>query len=50
MRTRGEGRPYSGAGKWTRNARCAVFTRLTNLPRDNKSLAADSNDPLASGA
>jgi hypothetical protein len=50
MRARGEGPPWSGAGKWTRYQRSAVLTWLANLPRDNKSLADDSNDPLASGA
>ena len=49
MRARGEGPPWSGAGKWTRYERRAVLTWLADLPRDNKSLADDSNDPLASG-
>ena len=46
MRARGEGPPWSGAGKWTRYERRAVLTWLASLPRDNKSLAHDSNDPL----
>ena len=39
MRARGEGPPWSGAGKWTRYERRAVLTWLANLPRENKSLA-----------
>jgi hypothetical protein len=35
MRTRGEGPPWSGAGKWTRYERRAVLTWLANLPRDS---------------
>ena len=50
MRARGERPPWSGAGKWTRYERRTVLIRLADLPRDNKSLAADLNDPLASGA
>ena len=46
MRAHGDGPPWSGAGKWTRYERRAVLTWLANLPRDNKSLAHDSNDPL----
>jgi hypothetical protein len=33
MRARGEGPPWSGAGKWTRYERRAVLTWLANLPR-----------------
>ena len=35
MRARGEGPPWSGAGKWTRYERRAVLTWLANLPREN---------------
>ena len=31
---RGEGPPWSGAGKWTRYERRAVLTWLANLPRE----------------
>ena len=46
MRARGEGPRWSGTGKWTRYERRAVLIWLADLPRDNKSLAHDSNDPL----
>ena len=42
MRKRGEGPPWSGAGKWTRYERAAVLAWLTNLPRDNKLLTDNS--------
>jgi len=38
MRARGEGPPWSGAGKWTRYERRAVVTWLADLPRDNATL------------
>jgi hypothetical protein len=47
MRARSEGPPWSGAGKWTRYERRAALAWLADLPRDNKSLTDDSNDPLA---
>ena len=50
MRARGEGPPWSGAGKWTRYERSTVLIWIANLPRDNKSLAESANNPLASGA
>ena len=50
MRTRGEGPPWYGADKWTRYERRTVLIWLADLPRDNKSLADNSNDSLASGA
>jgi len=50
MRARGEGPPWSGAGKWTRYERRTVLLWLADLPQDNKLLADDSNDPFASGA
>jgi len=34
MRGRGEGPPWSGAGKWTRYERRAVLTWLSSLPRE----------------
>ena len=37
MRSRGEGPPWSGAGKWTRYQRSAVLTWLANLPREKNS-------------
>lgn len=37
MRARGEGPPWSGAGKWTRYQRSAVLTWLANLPREKNS-------------
>src|SRR5215831_14051816 len=43
MRARGEGPPWSGAGKWTRYERRAVLIWLAGLPRDNKSSADASN-------
>lgn len=39
MRARGEGPPWSGAGKWTRYERRAVLTWLANLPREKASRA-----------
>ena len=37
MRARGEGPPWSGAGKWTRYERRAVLTWLASLPREKNS-------------
>jgi hypothetical protein len=37
IHARGEGPPWSGAGKWTRYERGAVLTWLTNVPRENNS-------------
>ena len=42
MRTRREGPPWSGAGKWTRYERSAVLAWLANLPRDSKLLIDNS--------
>src|SRR5262245_44401600 len=37
MRARGEGPPWSGAGKWTRYERRTVLIWLANLPREKNS-------------
>jgi len=50
MRARGEGPPWSGAGKWTRYERSVALAWLASLPRDNTSLANGSNDQLIDGA
>jgi hypothetical protein len=34
MRSRGEGPPWSGEGKWVRYERSAVFDWIRNLPRE----------------
>jgi hypothetical protein len=47
MRTRGEGPPWSGAGKWTRYERHAVLTWIANLPKNEKSLARAPADQPA---
>ena len=44
MRARGEGPPWSGAGKWTRYERGTVLAWLANLPRENKSSADAPHD------
>ena len=40
MRSRGEGPPWSGAGKWTRYERRAVLAWLASLPRETNSLSS----------
>lgn len=41
MRARGEGPPWSGAGKWVRYERNAVLTWLANLPQQPSASAFD---------
>ena len=41
MRARGEGPPWSGAGKWVRYDRQAVLTWLANLPQQPSAAAFD---------
>jgi hypothetical protein len=41
MRARGDGPPWSGAGKWVRYNRQAVLTWLANLPQQPSASAYD---------
>ena len=41
MRARGEGPPWSGAGKWVRYERNAVLSWLANLPQQPSASAFD---------
>lgn len=42
MRARGDGPPWSGAGKWVRYERAAVLEWVRNLPRE---CAPDDSEP-----
>jgi hypothetical protein len=41
MRARGEGPPWSGAGKWVRYERDAILSWLANLPQQPSASAFD---------
>jgi hypothetical protein len=47
MRARGEGPPWSGAGKWVRYERGAAFAWLSSLPRGSRN--SNDQDQLTAG-
>jgi hypothetical protein len=50
MRSRGEGPPWSGEGRWIRYERRAVLRWLSSLPRQNTNFDDRGSDPDANGS